>query len=341
MFVKNRIDRALRRILSIDGGGIRGVFPAVYLAELEKDIDRPIHEYFDLIAGTSTGGIIAIGLAMGIPAREILKMYEKRGPEIFSQESKGIVGWFGKRLRKIRWLWKPKYDSKALESALSDVLHDLRIGDARTRLLIPAWQTTSRSVYVFKTAHHERFQTDYKDFARDAAMATAAAPTYFKEHVTARDIGLIDGGIWANNPMSIAVAEGIGTLEWNPSDIRVLSIGCLEDVTLMRDAYGAVGLVPNLAGLFMEGQSEGAVGLSRILTGSVGGASHEAIYRISPSVPAGIFTLDDADKINELKGLGVSESRKDKPKLLKVFFEKTAEEFKPVYKLEDIASDVD
>ena len=74
-----------RRILSIDGGGILGTFPAAFLAELEKHLKYPIGAYFDLIAGTSTGGILAIGLAMGLPASKLLDLYEKRGPEVFGQ----------------------------------------------------------------------------------------------------------------------------------------------------------------------------------------------------------------------------------------------------------------
>ena len=73
-------DGQVRKILSLDGGGIRGVFPAAFLAKLEEQIGAPIASYFDLIAGTSTGGIIAIGLGLGIPASDILKLYEEQGP---------------------------------------------------------------------------------------------------------------------------------------------------------------------------------------------------------------------------------------------------------------------
>ena len=85
------------------------------------------------------------------------------------------------------------------------------------------------AVHVFKTAHHPRFTTDCQELAVDVAMATAAAPTYLPAHVTARGLGLVDGGLWANNPAGLAVAEGIGTLGWAASDIRVLSVGCLDD----------------------------------------------------------------------------------------------------------------
>lgn len=83
----------MKRILTIDGGGIRGTFPAAFLANLEQDLEQPIGRYFDLIAGTSTGGIIAIGLALGLRAADILRLYEEEGPAIFSQSRKGFLGW--------------------------------------------------------------------------------------------------------------------------------------------------------------------------------------------------------------------------------------------------------
>ncbi|MBF0445701.1 MAG: patatin, partial [Magnetococcales bacterium] len=187
-------------------------------------------------------------------------------------------------------------------------------------------------VYIFKTAHHERLTTDYKELALDAAMATASAPTYFREFITARDVGLVDGGIWANNPTGIAVAEGIGTLGWKPDEIRVLSIGCLEDVIEMRDAYGAVRLVPKLVGLFMAGQSFGSSGLAHILTGDVGGANHKAIYRVTQSVPDGFFSLDDTSKIQKLKSRAFAQARNDKPDLLEAFFSTPAVPFEPIHR---------
>lgn len=324
----------MRRILSIDGGGIRGTFPAAFLASLEEGLEYPIGRYFDLIAGTSTGGIIAIGLALGLRAKEILELYENDGPRIFSQESELSRTWTARLTRKSRhYLWGPKYNTLPLRTSLEAVLQSRKIGEASTRLMVPAWHAKLQKVYIYKTAHHERLSTDYKDLALDAAMATAAAPTYFREYITARDVGLVDGGIWANNPTGIAVAEAIGTLGWDAKELQVLSLGCLEDVTEMRDAYGAARLAPKLAGLFMAGQSHGSTGLAHVLTGDVGGAGHKAIHRISPSAPEGFYTLDDTRRIKDLKSSGVAEARVAKPDLIKTFFQEPAEEFEPVYSI--------
>lgn len=321
----------MKRILTIDGGGIRGIFPAAFLANLEKDLEYPIGRYFDLISGTSTGGIIAIGLALGMTAAEILKLYEDKGPAIFAQTRLGLPAWLAGRYRFGRWLfWGPKYSAAPLHEALIEVLGERRLGEARTRLMIPAWHPKTQGVYIFKTAHHPRFQTDYLELAVDAAMATAAAPTYFAQHMTANDVGLVDGGLWANNPTGIAVVEAISTLGWPAEDLKVLSIGCLEDIKVVRKAYGAARLAPQLASFFMAGQSHGSLDIAHILTGD----PHErkAIYRISQPVPDGFYTLDNTRRIRDLKDRAFAEARTQKPILQPQFFSDPAEEFVPAYR---------
>lgn len=324
----------MKRILSIDGGGIKGMFPATFLAELEATVERPLWEYFDLITGTSTGGIIAIGLAMGIPASTIRDLYEEKGPEIFGQSSSGLNGALQRGIAKARWLsWGPKHQSETLHEHVSSILGDRKIGHANTRLMIPAFHGKTRQVYIFKTPHHERFQTDYNVLASDAAMATAAAPTYFKEFVTSQDVGLVDGGLWANNPTGVAVAEGIGTLGWRPDEIRVLSVGCLEDVEEMPKATGAIRFAHKMAGFFMAGQSYGSLGIAHILTGHVGGSDHRAIFRVNQTVPAGNYGLDNTARIADLKDRAMVEARNQKPDLKRVFFENPADRFEPFYEV--------
>ena len=321
----------MKRILTIDGGGIRGTFPAAFLANLEQDLEHPIGRYFDLISGTSTGGIIAIGLALGMTATEILELYENKGPAIFAQMRSGLPGWLTRRFRGGRWLfWGPKYDAGPLRDALTEALGQQRLGGARTRLMIPAWHPKTQGVYIFKTAHHPRLKTDYKELAVDAAMATAAAPTYFTQHLTANDVGLIDGGLWANNPTGIAVVEAIATLGWPAQDLKVLSIGCLEDIKVVREAYGAARLAPQLASLFMAGQSHGSLGIAHILTGD----PHErrAIYRISQPAPDGFYALDNTRRIRDLKDRAFAEARTQRPILQPEFFGAPAEEFVPEYR---------
>lgn len=321
----------IRRILCIDGGGIKGTLPASFLASLEEDLDRPIGEYFDLIAGTSTGGILAIGLAMGIPARELLDLYVRRGPHIFGQSGGALANLVGDAWRRARHIVAPKHQADLLRAELVPVLGDRRIGDARTRLMIPAWDADHRGVYLFKTAHHPRLKTDYKRLAIDAAMATAAAPSYYKRHRTADDVGLLDGGVWANNPIALAVVEAITLLSWPAASLRVLSLGCVNEVYMIGEAPGWGSLAKDVARLFMDGQSHGALGMAKLLTGHE--YEREAIFRICPDVPKNFFSLDDTRKVTQLKGMGASSARKERPRIKPVFLAGPAESFKPVHTL--------
>lgn len=325
-----------RRILCIDGGGILGTFPAAFLAGLEQQLDRPIGSYFDLIAGTSTGGIIAIGFAMGLRASDLLDFYEKRGPEIFGEDHTPLANVLFKKCRGLRWLYRRKHDSERLRAVLHDVFGNQRIGEAKTRLVIPAWNPVARSVYIYKTAHHPRLKTDYKSLVVDAALATAAAPTYFPHHITQHSVGLLDGGIWANNPVAIAVVEAVTLLGWPRDSLHVLSLGCLEETYAVPRWAGIGTLGTKLVKLFMDGQSHGAMGIAKLLTGH----EHErtAIHRINHVVPDNTYKMDDTRVIQDLKGLGHSFARDRQPVLDPVFFDRPAETFEPFYTLEAASS---
>jgi len=321
-----------RRILSIDGGGILGTFPAAFLAQLERHLPHPIGSYFDLIAGTSTGGIIAIGLAMGLPAAQLLKFYDERAPEIFGQNNHPLVNALLNRLRGLRSLYRPKYDSETLRTVLEAALPDKRIGDAKTRLIVPAWNPVAQSVYIYKTAHHARLKNDYKASAVDAALATSAAPTYFRRHIAQHDVGLIDGGVWANNPTAIAVVEAITLLGWPHESLHVLSLGCLNEAYTIPKFAGVGNLGLKALRLFMDGQSHGAMGIAKLLTGH--GHERTAIHRIDHTVPYNAYKMDDARVIEDLKGLGHAKAREQQPTLETIFFDTPADEFMPVYRLE-------
>ena len=198
-----------------------GTQPASFLASLEERLDHPIGEYFDLIAGTSTGGILAIGLGLGLSAKQLLQLYVERGPRIFGEDGNGLPAFIDGIWRKVKHWGAPKHDAAVLREELEAILGPKRLGDLRMRLLIPAWDPANRSVYIFKTAHHARLKTDYTRLAVDAAMATAAAPTYLERHTTTEHVGLFDGGVWANNPIALAVVEAISLLGWPASSLRI------------------------------------------------------------------------------------------------------------------------
>ncbi|WP_170314085.1 CBASS cGAMP-activated phospholipase [Lichenihabitans psoromatis] len=322
----------VRRILSIDGGGIVGTFPAAFLAALEKNLGgEPIGRYFDLIVGTSTGGIIAIGLALDMTAASLLSLYEKEGPTIFGQDRHPVLNRARRIWRNAKRLVTAKHPAEPLKEVLEATLGDRRIGEAKTRLAVPAWNPSLQKVYVYKTAHHPRFETDYKSRAVDAAMATAAAPTFFPRHVTRDEVGLIDGGVWANNPVGLAVVEAIGVLGWSRESLRVLSIGCLDQAYRIGDAPGITSLGSKAIKLFMDGQSHASLGTAFLLTGH----EHEAerVFRVTHTVPYKSFAMDDTTKIGELKGMGFAMARDRIPTLRKHFFGGPAEPFEPYHRL--------
>lgn len=160
------------QVLALDGGGAKALFTAHVLARLEDDLGVTIADSFDLVAGTSAGGIIALALGAGLRPAEIVDRYEELIFKVFPARRRG---W---RARP-RQLFRPAYDGDALRDALRDVFGERRLGDSQKRLVIPSWDVQSGTVHVFKTPHHVHLRCDWKHSMVDVANATAAAPLYF------------------------------------------------------------------------------------------------------------------------------------------------------------------
>ena len=199
------------RILAIDGGGIRGLITAVVLAEIERRSGRRTADLFDLIAGTSTGGILACGLTRpaegGAPqftAADLIGFYESEGPEVFHRS-------LLKRVESVEGYLDERYDDTGLNAALRRYLDGTRLTQAVTDIFIPAYEIERRQAFFVRSS---RARTDPAyDFAFvDAARATAAAPTYFEparvsDVARAAQYALVDGGVFALNPGLVAYAE--------------------------------------------------------------------------------------------------------------------------------------
>jgi patatin-like phospholipase/acyl hydrolase len=210
------------RVLSIDGGGIRGIIPALVLVELEKRAGKRVFEMFDLIAGTSTGGILACALCAPdpLPASQLVGLYRDRGPDIFDRS-------LFQRIRTAEGLLDEKYDSAGLDKALHDFLSDKRLSEAKPDLIVPSYDTNSPAPYFFKTNKARSSKDD--DFPLSTvARATSAAPTYF-EALQSGDMSLVDGGVFAVNPGMCALAE---VLRFKPgAEVVVLSLGTGQRTT--------------------------------------------------------------------------------------------------------------
>lgn len=226
------------RILSIDGGGIRGLIPAKLLAELEEELARQtgkkyLHEQFDLICGTSTGAILAIGIALGIPISHLVDFYKSYANIIFPR-------WYLRILpRKSRVLISSIYSNKKLRIKLKETFAEANHGcipllnDLKVPVCIPSFNGNEGEINVLKTRHHPTYNRDYKLPAHEVALASASAPVYFPPHSFSYDndlgkgqlINMIDGGIFANNPALIGILEATDKMQKSIDKIQLLSIG--------------------------------------------------------------------------------------------------------------------
>jgi uncharacterized protein len=312
----------VRRILTIDGGGIKGAYPAAFLAAVEEEIGRPVGQYFDLIAGTSTGGIIALGLGLGLSAAELLQLYKEHGSKIFPRRGMS---------RNLRGLMRAKYTVEPLRAALTGVFGERRLGESRTRILIPSLDLAAERVHVYKTSHHPDLVRDYRMPVVDVALATVAAPTYFPVHVSAEGLPYLDGSLWARNPMGLAVIEAIGILTWPREEIRLLSVGCtsahLHAGWKKRISLGASYWGARIADVFMKAQSSSAIVTANTLIGA------ENVWRINPDMTHHNFTLDGAEHIPTLASLGREEAHLRLPELRDIFFRVPSERFVPCHHL--------
>lgn len=215
------------KILSIDGGGIKGLYSAIVLREIEKSKGK-INEHFDMICGTSTGGLVALALAADIPIEKIIDFYENYGPKIFPSKNSLIRG-----SRFIRQLFfSSKYNNKALIKILKEIFGNRIVDQSKVCLCIPAVDLANFKGIVFKTSHQPHLNRDSKLKMMDVALATSAAPTYFPIVSIPNVTSLcVDGGLWANNPTLIGIIDALSYFVGKGNyfkELGVLSIGNLS-----------------------------------------------------------------------------------------------------------------
>lgn len=283
--------------MSIDGGGIRGIIPATILASIEERTGKPIAEMFDLIAGTSTGGLLTLGLtkpnSLGKPeftARQLCRLYEEQIPHVFRNPQ----SWWGNLL-------SPKYRADAFRQVLKNSLGDCRLKDALTAVLIPCYDIENREPYIFKSQLASlRSQCDFP--MRDVALAASATPTLFHpvpvgKSSQGRSICLVDGGVFANNPAVSALSEIKSMPPGEGETFFMVSIGTGKSSRpLMAERVSRWGYVqwsrPMLE-LVMESLSESVHDQMRHLLPSNHDASY---YRLQVNLPSQMsVAIDNAD----------------------------------------------
>ena len=213
-------------VLALSGGGYRGLYTATVLSELEGALGRPLASHFDLICGTSAGGMLALGLAAEIPALELKALFEQNGSRIF-----GCRTW----ARRMFGFWlRAKHDSTGLKSVLAERFGDTTLGHLKHRVLVPAVNYSTGRGQFFKTPHHPSFELDHRMTAVDVALATTAAPVYFPLSRNGRGV-FADGGLVGNAPGLFGMHEvRMFLAPKQEARIRVLSIGTMTIGATLR-----------------------------------------------------------------------------------------------------------
>jgi patatin-like phospholipase/acyl hydrolase len=278
------------RILAIDGGGIRGLIPGLVLSELERRAGRRVFELFDLIAGTSTGGILACALCAPdpLPAAEVVTLYEEDGPEVFERS-------LFQRIRSADGLLDEKYDAAGLESELERFVEHKRLKETKPDLIVPSYDTALPGPYFFKTTKAKE-TPDEDDFPLSVvARATSAAPTYF-EALEVGNKSLIDGGVFATNPAMCAFAEVLNRDDVSPRDVVLLSLGCGQRTEThsfdeIKD-WGLAKWARPILDVVFDGVSDAVnYQLERVL-------GPERYWRLQPELTLASDHLDDASEDN-------------------------------------------
>ena len=306
------------QVLALDGGGLRGIFTAATLAAWEEDFGSPIANHFDLIVGTSTGGIIALALGLGMSPVEVLSIYLNHGDRIFPRAGRAPHG-------LLRRLLRPRYDALELRAVFEDSFGDQLLGDSRVRLAIPSYDLASDHVHLFRTPHHLDLRRDWRVPAVEVALATTAAPTFLPAHrIEAHR--LIDGGVWANNPALVGVAECFDRLGGERGRIRILNVGTTNEIHERRTTLDNGGLLAwgsSGPDVMLRGQCLAATNHAQLILG------RSNVVRVDVSTPEGLHKLDSVTA-SDLIGRAHAESRTRSPALAS-FFTHSPSPYTPFY----------
>ncbi len=276
-------------ILALDGGGTRGIYTAQLLAKIEQAFGVPIRTRFDLIAGTSTGAIIAGAAVSDIPMTDIVELFEAETPYIFRR----------------RWyripLFLSKYPNQKLAQIIAKHLPATPLGEIASPLMITSSEIAKSEVHIFRSNYGSRdseIAPTSKDVnLRDAILASCAAPTFFAPKSVGNFL-LADGGLWANNPSTVAFTEALSVFGKEAREIRMLSIGTGHSVNMYHNRRGW-GFITGWGGAkltsyVMTLQSQASARTAKLLL-------KENYLRINPEID--FWELDTLTQLDNLKSL--------------------------------------
>ncbi len=284
--------RPTRRVLSIDGGGIRGIIPAMVIAHLERQTGKPACELFDLIVGTSTGGILALGLSLQdeaarplLAAKRMVALYERHGGEIFEQS-------LWRKLRTVGGIFEEAYSHKTLEAVLELYFGERTLAECGVPAMVTSYDIQHRRTVFIKSWH-----ADHADLqCSDAARATSAAPTYFEPanlQWADESRTLIDGGVYMNSPAVSAYAEARKLFPNEPIAMLSLGTGELTRPIPYEEArtWGSALWVMSLLDCMFDGVSKAADHQMRLFLG-------EHYLRLQTPLHYASDDMDDASRGN-------------------------------------------
>lgn len=290
----------MRRILSLDGGGIRGLVSCHWLAGVEQALaaaGKPgLLKHFDLIAGSSTGALVACGLAHGLGPGTLAELYRAQRHTIFPN----LAGRLWSRANRLisDGLSAPRYDGAGIEKVLRKVFGKTTLGQLKAPVLITSYDTISRTPVIFKS-----FDPKHRELpVWEVCRASSAAPTYFPAHamkVEGRSCSLIDGGVVANNPTACAIAEALrkDAQVDNSRDLVVLSVGTGERTRSIdlasAQSWGALEWAVPIIDVLFDGNTDSVDYIARQLVG-------DGYYRMQAELRVGLDDLDDTSETNVL-----------------------------------------
>ena len=294
----------LFKVLSIDGGGIRGVIPAVLLDHIERETKKSITNLFDLIVGTSTGGIIAAALTRRngsqqrkkLSASDLVALYTEHGKDIFPRS-------LWKAVTSLGGLAEEAYDHGPLVNLLKNKLGDSTLKNCNPPIVVTSYDIEQRKPYFFKTTK-AKSDNDRNHYLRDVARATSAGPTYFEPAVVTSFATpptkrvLIDGGVFVNNPAMCAYVESLKSFNKVPEEILLVSIGTGDGTRPIwydeAKDWGALSWVHPLIGVMMDGSSDAVdYHLRLLLPGE--NTDDQRYFRLTTKLN---FAKDDLDEVS-------------------------------------------
>jgi hypothetical protein len=328
------------QILAFDGGGIRGAFGVGFLQELEAQANRKLRDCFDLIAGTSTGAITALGMGVGFGGDDLVSLYQRSGPKIFAPQPEYVPDsiWvrhiypYVKKVLALRTknnidqFFRSKYSSAVLRDCLHQHFGACQMKDIEgPRIIVPSINLTDGEPHIFGTPHLPMHLDDADLKILDVLMATTAAPTYFAHYEMPDGSAHADGGLWANSPGLLGLAEALRLRQlcvgdhcappFSTREIYMLTIGTGTAKFSLKppgEDAGAIYWAPQIADVMLSSQVQGLEVPLRFLLA-------DRVKQINFQLPDETWKLDAVEHLDEMIEMGRAAARKHGDEIIEKF----------------------